>query len=1312
MFAVSRCFTALVLLFCFSMSAYSQSLSNKDLQNLLLENPSILKESSEFKKFERNGINSKSQKQNMLASENKVIPNADNELLLNLNTFKTKDKLESVSILKKYFENLSGDLLNIYGSNEFNQTQDENILFFNTPGKNYQLAPGDEIQVTITGQAASNNNYRVQNDGTITLENMYPLNVDNLRLDQVNELILEKILLDDASSNVFVRLNSARLVTVQISGNVNTPKTIAVPAYTPLSRVIAYSGGISDSGSLRNIILSQIGSKNQSVDFYDFLQNASLKNDPLVNNGARIFVPNKGSTIAVTGFVSKPGIYELPNGQTEATIKEMLNFTGTSFFPPGTNLKIAYFDTLGQTTTRQANLNDSIKQGEALVVDFVATRELNASKVSGSVLEEYTLKTNKSLSIKEVLKNGSVLSDEAYKPLALIAGGEVPIVVNINHALSDENIILPVGANLIIFTREEFFSLVDENPNTSRNPLVSKLAQSNIITLYINDNRHTYVAIKPQQKFIPIKEVLKTSGLINNSGKIIDDNIYTSFAIIMGEKVQAINLNDALSDDNITLPAGADLRLFTKAEYLNLVAEDPNDTANSLISSFVGANIAEIYLNGVRIAYVPVNLDHEFSESINGFYNPSAKTVYNLSLIENSTGIEAFNLRTAMNKKGRNGLAKGDRLFIFEDKFYDELINDNFLEQSNSELPNKAYEVNKDVSDNLSVDLEAYMLQQDSKNKALKYTENINYLKRILEKANVVRVSLDGELFSILPFYDGIKSSNIIDSLNGRFPKLVNEFVIVQNINLNINPKIKSLESDFEINPNQELNLITQGTYRKLVENYDGSDGLDLIPIVKESDAVKVYYDNELVLLLPPNIHPARLNAFDKIIESDKFYKLFIGFESKQKTNGSWSLNSYDLTSFFSIDNKIKLSASNVINLFSKQYIRERFTNLHEEKNISVGNRDSEQIDNIETTNMISNSVNNFNTKVEEKKHINDKIIGQKKELKETLFAHMNSQLRIITGSVMFPGQYPVAKNVKLVDLIEVAGLISTTSTSNVIINKTVRKKNRLVKLPLQKFSLSDLKLNQIILNGEYMVELPKAINDSISGFITLSGEVLVPGRFSFTREETLDSILQRAKGLTNTAYPLGAVLERKSIQAQEKASNNILASQLEASILTLAQSDIDGVGEQIKAVLGFAQQLRNQPTTGRMTLNVMENYRTSPLYLEDGDKLYIPKRPSHVSVIGAVQKMTVASYAKDKTYKEYVLAAGGVTKIANIRKSYVLLPNGESRILDQDTIIPAGSVIVIPAKIDKLSALGLADIVSRVLGNIATSILAINNVN
>ena len=306
------------ILFFLGQPSFAQSINDVNLQKVLTENPSII---NNFPKTNKNIIEQKQ------ISENQNVANTDNNLQIDLSQVSDQRKVNEKSMLMRYFYALIGEDLNIYGSNEFNQPQDEGLLFFNTIGRNYQLAPGDTIQITITGLSPSNENYQVMNDGTITLENVYPLNVNNLNLDQVSKLVLDKILLDDASAEVFVRLNNARLVTVQISGNVKSPRTIAVPAYTPLSRVIAYSGGISDSGSLRNISLSQIGEATQTVDFYNFLQNSSSELDPLIKNGARIFVPFKGPTVAVTGFVNNPGIYELPNDKPDILIKNLLSST-------------------------------------------------------------------------------------------------------------------------------------------------------------------------------------------------------------------------------------------------------------------------------------------------------------------------------------------------------------------------------------------------------------------------------------------------------------------------------------------------------------------------------------------------------------------------------------------------------------------------------------------------------------------------------------------------------------------------------------------------------------------------------------------------------------------------------------------------------------------------------------------------------------------------------------------------------------------------------------------------------------------------
>ncbi|MDB0015905.1 SLBB domain-containing protein, partial [Amylibacter sp.] len=748
-------FTLLIL----GQPSFAQSTNDANLQKLLIENPSIL---NNIPQQDKSTVDQKQ------ISENQNIANTDNNLQIDLSQEINSRDINEKSMLMRYFYALIGEDLNIYGSNEFNQTQDDSLLFFNTIGKNYQLAPGDTIQITITGLSPSNENYQVMNDGTITLENVYPLNVNNLNLNQVNKLVLDKISLDDASAEVFVRLNNARLVTVQISGNVKSPRTIAVPAYTPLSRVIAYSGGISESGSLRNISLSQIGEATQTVDFYNFLQNPSSELDPLIKNGARIFVPFKGPTVAVTGFVNNPGIYELPNDKSEISIKNLLSITGTSFLPSGAKLKISYFDSSGQIATRLAAKNDSLKEGEALQIDFIETRDLNISKVSGAVLKDFEIKTFTPLSIKEVLKNGAVLSLDTYTSFALIVGTEVQ-AINLDEALEDDSITLPVGSDLRLFTKEEYLGLVASDPNKSLDPIISKVVKSNVVEIYLDGERIAYVPLNQKQKLHNIKEVLKGGLILNEGNYLTNKNIYTSFALIIGKEVQAINLDEALEEDNITLAVGSDLRLFTKEEYLGLVASDPNKSHDPIISKAVKSNVAEIYLDGERIAYVPVNQDKEFYESIKGFYTPSAKTVYDLALLENNEGVEAFNLRLAMHKHNHPNhhpakLKKGNRLFIFEDNFFNQLI----LENEGGPDYRTAEIEGADNPDAINTNLETLKLRQNLKDKNLNYFENLNYSRKILQKSNIVKINLDGKLFSILPYSEGMTSSDIVNKFRGR----------------------------------------------------------------------------------------------------------------------------------------------------------------------------------------------------------------------------------------------------------------------------------------------------------------------------------------------------------------------------------------------------------------------------------------------------------------------------------------------------------------------------------------------------------------
>jgi hypothetical protein len=70
---------------------------------------------------------------------------------------------------------------------------------------------------------------------------------------------------------------------------------------------------------------------------------------------------------------------------------------------------------------------------------------------------------------------------------------------------------------------------------------------------------------------------------------------------------------------------------------------------------------------------------------------------------------------------------------------------------------------------------------------------------------------------------------------------------------------------------------------------------------LKSSNAVKVYYDGRLVLLLPPNYRPSELKLFEKYTKNSDLYKLYVGLKTTSSKNGTWDLLTFGSEEFFSI---------------------------------------------------------------------------------------------------------------------------------------------------------------------------------------------------------------------------------------------------------------------------------------------------------------------------------------------------------------------------------------------------------------------------
>ena len=236
-----------------------------------------------------------------------------------------------------------------------------------------------------------------------------------------------------------------------------------------------------------------------------------------------------------------------------------------------------------------------------------------------------------------------------------------------------------------------------------------------------------------------------------------------------------------------------------------------------------------------------------------------------------------------------------------------------------------------------------------------------------------------------------------------------------------------------------------------------------------------------------------------------------------------------------------------------------------------------------------------------------------------------------------------------------------------------------------------------IILSGNYDVLVPNFVNDAAVGIVTLSGEVMRPGEYTISRDETLEELIKRAGGITSVAYPLGLILNRESLKEREKEVNLSLAQKLEQSILTSSKDSSTDVAEQMKATLFYATRLRALPVNGRLTVNYTGMSSNKATMLEKDDEIIIPKQPSHVGVTGNVQNPFMASYEANKNLDDYINDAGGFDRSADIKNIYVVLPNGKGFQSDQlkkyGGIIPPGATIVVPPKTDKLSLLGLTEV-------------------
>lgn len=331
-----------------------------------------------------------------------------------------------------------------------------------------------------------------------------------------------------------------------------------------------------------------------------------------------------------------------------------------------------------------------------------------------------------------------------------------------------------------------------------------------------------------------------------------------------------------------------------------------------------------------------------------------------------------------------------------------------------------------------------------------------------------------------------------------------------------------------------------------------------------------------------------------------------------------------------------------------------------------------------------------------------------------------------ISGPVRYPGEYPLPATQRLEDAIFVAGgLKDSASLYQAEVARYIVDENGVGQTRILDVNLSDA------IAGTSNVELQsrdriliKSIPDfSINRTVTLRGEVRYPGEYTFRDGETLRDVLKRAGGLTDNAFPRGAVFTREKLRQLEAQRLREAEERLQGDLLGV-KLEGDSFGGQttqrIQQVEDLLEDVQNSRPIGRMVINlasVLNDETYQSIRLQDGDTLTVPTIPQAVSVFGEVQFPTSHLHQPGLTVDDYLERSGGATLQADESRVYVVKADGSVMLPERSRWfggrsqqLEPGDTIIMPIDIDRLNQLELWTNVSQIVYQMALGAAAVGN--
>ncbi|MBO5698737.1 MAG: SLBB domain-containing protein [Bacteroidaceae bacterium] len=323
------------------------------------------------------------------------------------------------------FENNTVFGRNIFRNKKLNFAPSENLA---TP-QNYKLGPGDEVIVDIFGVNQNTIRSIISPEGSINVDVLGPVYLNGMNIDEANKFLKRKLAsiyagIESEGQKTEVKLSLGRIRSIQINilGDVTYPGTYNLSSFSTVFHALYRAGGIKEPGSLRNITVNRGGKNIATVDVYDFLMNGNRSGDIRLEEGDVILVPSYKTMVKVEGYVKRPMLFELKDGETLSSLIEYAGGFAQSAYTDnitvvrqnGKNFEVCTVDEPNFATFQMQN-GDEIKVGELI------SRFKNRVSIKGAVYRSglYQLDDHTN-TVKALIEKAEGLMPDAFTNRALL----------------------------------------------------------------------------------------------------------------------------------------------------------------------------------------------------------------------------------------------------------------------------------------------------------------------------------------------------------------------------------------------------------------------------------------------------------------------------------------------------------------------------------------------------------------------------------------------------------------------------------------------------------------------------------------------------------------------------------------------------------------------------------------------------------------------------------------------------------------------------------------------------------------------------